>query len=185
MPLIQTTPVHTCGPESPSGPSTPQTPSLTTAVRGLPERFRWLMNASADPTGLERRPDPDAATAMEHLGCVRDLLHSAGDRLERLAADSRLVEGRLVRCERIGGCHAWDPEVVLAVLGAEAERVARIAGGLASDERLPVACRRGLSLIAAELVDHLVREGEEHFRQAQLAMAAPESRMAQGPKYRR
>ena len=185
MPLIETPPVRTYGLESPSGPSNAEAPSLTAAVRALPERFRWLVNASVDPAGLERRPAPDAATAMEHLACVRDLLHSASDRLERLAADSRLVEGGLAHCERIGGYHGWDPEVVLAVLGAEAERMARIAEGLASDERLPVASRRGLALIAAELVDHLVRESEEHFRQAELAMAAPESRMAQGREYRR
>ena len=181
MPLVKAPPAQTRVPVgSGASGSGPDAPSLTTAVRSLPERFRSVVNRSDDLADIRRRPQVGAATAMEHLLCVGDLLRQVGDRLEQLSADARPLKGRLNRCERIGGYHAWDPEMVLAVFRSEAERVGRIGRELAGDQRLPEACRRGLALIAAELVERLVRESDEHLQEAELAMMGSEPSTVRG-----
>jgi hypothetical protein len=176
VPLVKAPPAHTeAAVGSDASVSDPVAPSLTSAVRSLPERFRSIVDRSDDPADLGRRPWMDAATAMEHLLCVGDLLHRAGDRLEQLVADARPLKGQLNRYERVAGYHAWDPEMVLTVFRSEAERVARSGRELAGDKRLPVACRRGLALIAADLVDRLVQESDKHLVEAEHAVAASAS----------
>lgn len=141
-----------------------------TAIRSQMADLRTLLGTCLEPAGTARihgRSSPECPTVVEHALYLRDLLHAAADRLERLTADARPVHVRLMNCEPVAGYHRWTAEQLLVGVGAEAERLGRLTQELLTTNSVPVAVQQGLQSIAADLLLHVVEDGEEHLRRAE------------------
>jgi hypothetical protein len=143
------------------------------AVRSLIVHFRELLGISAeqgpaDP--MHRRLGPSAASVLEHTLYLRDLLHAAAERLERLADDVRPVQVQLPTCKPIAGYHQWSREELLRDLSAGLEHLDRVADEVATDERLHPNVRQAIQSITAEILHNAVLDGEDHRRQAELGL---------------
>lgn len=151
--------------------TSPVKPHASDAIRSMPDQFRALFHRiSADGSGVDRttrRPDP---SAVEHLLCLRDTIGSTAQRLERLANDARPVRQHAHRYEHVAGYQRWDPNELQRTLSSEAERLARIAEQLWSDEGLPGEVRLGLEAIAGEQLRHVLRCASEELGDAELAL---------------
>lgn len=144
-------------------------------VRSLPNRSRELLAAqrSVDKSGRERdggRGNPRPPTAIERLLCITDLVQATADHLERLAVDVRPLEARCRIFEPVAGYHRWDPDAVVSALVAASGRLAQVAEEVALDNRLPPRVRRGVALIAVELLAHVAAEGARQLSLAELAL---------------
>lgn len=147
---------------------------LVELARSFAERFRGTLDTQSVATSRGEhscwRPSPGAPSAIERVICVRDLFHSTADQLERLAREVRPVEPRCLIMEPLAGYHRWDPDEVISVLLAESHRLSRVAEELAVDGRLPGGVRRGITLITAELLDHVMAESARQLSEAELAL---------------
>lgn len=146
----------------------------TNAVRSMPDQFRTLFNSvpveGSATDRSTRRPGLGAPSALERVLCLRGVFSATADGLERLARDARPVHPHALLYDPVAGYHRWDSEEVLRSLATEAERLARVAEELSTNEALPVDVRHGVELIAAELLRHVLRYGAEELGEAELAL---------------
>lgn len=144
------------------------------AVRSITGHFRKLFAGfSGDEAGadrIERRPAVGSPSAVEHVLCLRDLLHATTDRLERLSRDARPVRQGAHLYQPVAGYHRWELEEVLRNLGAEAERLARAAERLSADDGMPAGIRHGVESIAAELLRQVLRHGAVELDETEFAL---------------
>lgn len=144
------------------------------AVRSMPEQFRTLFSG-VSPDGSvtdrsTRRPGLGSPSAVERVLCLRDVFSATADGLERLSRDARPVHPHARLYDPVAGYHRWDLEEVLRTLAAEAQRLARVAEDLSTNEALPVDVRHGVESIAAELLRHALRYGAMELGEAELAL---------------
>jgi hypothetical protein len=153
-----------------------QTPSDESAsdpirqLRELPDRYRHALRTQGGQVPASGGGDVPPE-AVEEAAQARDVLDSTARRVERLLEDSRPLGDPAGRPPPKRGHYGLDPDVVLDVLDANAERLARLAETLPEEtaDRGP-GIREGLQSITGELVNDAVTESERRLRDVQQAV---------------
>ncbi len=139
-------------------------PGLLEALRALGPRWQSLLSDTGP--ALRRRPDPDVWSAIEYAAHSRDItaLHVFG--VEQALTEDEPVFPGIAAEELIEAASAKyndeDPDVVAAELGAQADRLATLAG-----EAGPAAWSRGLTIgddrsDVRRLLEHALHDSVHH-----------------------
>ncbi|MDQ4131192.1 MAG: hypothetical protein M3133_09440 [Actinomycetota bacterium] len=156
--------------ESPGTPSDERAPDPVRQLRELPARYRNALRTQGEQAPASEGEDlpPEA---VEEAAKARDVLEGTARRVERLLEASKPLGDPAGNPPPKRGHYGLDPDVVLDVLDANAERLAQLAEAVPDEtaDRGP-GIREGVQSITGELVNEAVTESERRLRDAERAV---------------